>query len=312
MLYSVLSQTQFYAAIMFLVSFLIAYLSIKCFMKVLPKDHGRQFAVNGALSEGKPRGAGIIMSTAFVLSCALFVPFTLETAIYMLLIYVAMLTGFFDDAAKEPWGELKKGLLDLVISVAATITYLAFNGSDIVIFNKSFHIPIVIFALLSIVLVWASINVTNCCDGVDGMCGTLSVCTILLFILHGLPGDMRIMSDIMIMVLLAYLLFNSSPSRLLMGDAGSRSIGVFLAIISLKSGDPFLFILFAIMIILDGGLGLLKLSVRRFLGKKDFMENIRTPLHDHQRKNLGCSDTQVVAKFAIIQLIVGLTALYLV
>lgn len=312
MLYSLLSKTSVYSLLMFGVSFLAAFFSIKYFMKILPKDHGRQFAVNGALSEGKPRGAGIIMMTVFVLCSALFVPFSLETAIYLVLIYAAMLTGFFDDAAENPWGELKKGLLDLVITVGVTVNFMVHNSTDIVIFGTKVHIPAAVFALLCAVLVWASINVTNCCDGVDGMCGSLSAAAILLFILHGLPGDMRILSDIMLTVLLAYLWFNCSPSMILMGDAGSRAIGVFLAVISLKSSDPFLFIFFASMIIVDGGLGLLKLSCRRFLKMKDFMENIRTPIHDHWRKKLGVGDTQVVVRFTIIQLAIGLTALYFI
>ena len=62
----------------------------------------------------------------------------------------------------------------------------------------------------------------------------------------------------------------------------------------------------AIVIILDGGLGLLKLSFRRFLKIKKFMEGIRTPLHDHARKNKGWSDTQVVIRFTILQIIVNL------
>jgi phospho-N-acetylmuramoyl-pentapeptide-transferase len=312
MLYTLLSKTTVYSPLMFGASFLIAFFAIKYFMRILPKDQGRKFAVNGALSEGKPRGAGIIMMTSFILCSALFVPFSLETAIYLVLIYAAMLTGFFDDAAAAPWGELKKGLLDLVITAGITVNFMAHNSSDIVIFGKSLHIPAVIFAVLCLILVWASINVTNCCDGVDGMCGSLSCAAILLFILHGLPGDMRILSDIMIVTILAYLWFNCSPSMILMGDAGSRAIGVFLAVISLKSGNPFLFIFFASVIIVDGGLGLLKLSCRRFLKMTNFMENIRTPIHDHWRKNLGLGDTQTVIRFTIIQLAIGLAALYLI
>ena len=311
MLYSLLSDKAVYSPIMFLASFFAAFLAIKFFMKLLPKDHGREFAVNGALSQGKPRGAGLIMITSFVLCSAIFVPFSAETAINMVLIYAAMLTGFFDDAAKMPWGELKKGLLDLAITIGITVNFLVHNSTDIFIFGSKVHIPVVIYAILCMVLIWTSINVTNCCDGVDGMCAALSVSTILLFVLHGLPSDVRVQADIMIVTLLAYLWFNCSPSMILMGDAGSRAIGVFLAIIALKSKDPFLFIVFASMIIIDGGLGLLKLSFRRFLKMTNFMENIRTPIHDHWRKNLNVGDTQVVIRFAVIQTVIGLAALYL-
>lgn len=75
----------------------------------LPKDAGREFAHNGKLSAGKPRGAGIIFVLAFVAAAILFVPFESEIIIYLILITICMMTGFLDDASKTPWGEYKKG-----------------------------------------------------------------------------------------------------------------------------------------------------------------------------------------------------------
>ena len=40
---------------------------------------------------------------------------------------------------------------------------------------------------------------------------------------------------IMFVTLAAYLWFNCSPSQMLMGDAGSRALGVFLAVMFLNS-----------------------------------------------------------------------------
>lgn len=40
--------------------------------KYLPRDAGRAFAVDGKLSEGKPRGAGFIFILVFMISAALF------------------------------------------------------------------------------------------------------------------------------------------------------------------------------------------------------------------------------------------------
>lgn len=311
MLSNILVKTQFSTAIMLGVTFLMGFLSLKFFMKILPKDHGREFAVNGALSEGKPRGAGIIMITVFVLCCALFVPFSLEMVINMVLIYAAMLTGFFDDAAEVSWGELKKGLLDLVITIGLTVNFMLNNSTEIHIFHRFVTIPVPLYAILCMGLIWMSINVTNCCDGVDGMCGSLSITTLVLFLMTALPNDMQDMTVIMIFVLLSYLWFNCSPSKLLMGDAGSRAIGVFLALVALHSSDPFLFLPFACMIIVDGGIGLVKLSFRRFLKLTNFMDKIRTPLHDHWRKNLGVGDTQVVTRFVIIQFVIGAIFLWI-
>ena len=313
MFYNLLAKTNNTTLVLLvpmLCSFLIAFFSLKFFKRILPKDQGRAFAVNGALSEGKPRGAGIIFVTSFTLCTALFYPLDIENIIYLVLVYAAMLSGYFDDAAETPWGNLKKGLIDLVISLGIAFTYYFYNGSQgkLYITDSTFTIPAPLFIILAGVLVWTAINVTNCTDGVDGLCGSL-VMTVLLplaFMVTKSGAADMLLPMIMFVTLAAYLWFNCSPSQMLMGDAGSRALGVFLAVMFLKTTAPFAFIPMAIVIILDGGLGLLKLSFRRFLKIKNFMEGIRTPLHDHARKNKGWSDTQVVIRFTILQIIVNL------
>lgn len=313
MFYNLLAKTNNTTLVLLvpmLCSFLIAFFSMKFFKRILPKDQGRAFAVNGALSEGKPRGAGIIFVTSFTLCTALFYPLDIENIIYLVLVYAAMLSGYFDDASETPWGNLKKGLIDLVISLGIAFTYYFYNGSQVKLYitDSTFTIPAPLFIILAGVLVWTAINVTNCTDGVDGLCGSL-VMTVLLplaFMVTKSGAADMLLPMIMFVTLAAYLWFNCSPSQMLMGDAGSRALGVFLAVMFLKTAAPFAFIPMAIVIILDGGLGLLKLSFRRFLKIKNFMEGIRTPLHDHVRKNKGWSDTQVVIRFTILQIIVNL------
>lgn len=313
MFYNLLAKTNNTTLVLLvpmLCSFLIAFFSLKFFKRILPKDQGRAFAVNGALSEGKPRGAGIIFVTSFTLCTALFYPLDIENIIYLVLVYAAMLSGYFDDAAETPWGNLKKGLIDLVISLGIAFTYYFYNGSQVKLYitDSTFTIHTPLFIILAGVLVWTAINVTNCTDGVDGLCGSL-VMTVLLplaFMVTKSGAADMLLPMIMFVTLASYLWFNCSPSQMLMGDAGSRALGVFLAVMFLKTAAPFAFIPMAIVIILDGGLGLLKLSFRRFLKIKNFMEGIRTPLHDHARKNKGWSDTQVVIRFTILQIIVNL------
>lgn len=313
MFYNLLAKTNNTTLVLLvpmLCSFLIAFFSLKFFKRILPKDQGRAFAVNGALSEGKPRGAGIIFVTSFTLCTALFYPLDIENIIYLVLVYAAMLSGYFDDAAETPWGNLKKGLIDLVISLGIAFTYYFYNGSQVKLYitDSTFTIPAPLFIILAGVLVWTAINVTNCTDGVDGLCSSLVMTVILplaFMVTKSGAADM-LLPMIMFVTLAAYLWFNCSPSQMLMGDAGSRALGVFLAVMFLKTAAPFAFIPMAIVIILDGGLGLLKLSFRRFLKIKNFMEGIRTPLHDHARKNKGWSDTQVVIRFTILQIIVNL------
>ena len=96
-----------------------------------------------------------------------------------------------------------------------------------------------------------------------------------------------------------------------MGDAGSRSMGIVIAIAAVNSGSPFLYLLLSLVIMLDGGLGLLKVSLIRVF-KIHILKNTRTPLHDHVRKNMGWSNTHCVFRFSIIQIMVSAIALYII
>lgn len=298
-------------------AFIVTCLLLAKFNDKLPKDQGREFAVNGALSAGKPRGAGFIFVLVFIAAVLLFTNFNREILIYMVLLAAAMMTGFLDDCARAPWGEYKKGLLDLIIAVMVAVTFLNFNSNivEFAIFGGSITIPPVIFGILTVVLVWVSINVTNCSDGVDGLSGTLAMTTLMsLYIIDVLRDKDPVFSHtilLFVICILAYLWFNATPSKLMMGDAGSRAMGFFISIAALKTGSPFIYIPVAIVLILDGGLGLIKVALLRFL-KIKILVNTRTPLHDHVRKVMGWSNTQTVFRFVIIQIMVSAAAVYLV
>lgn len=59
----------------------------------------------------------------------------------------------------------------------------------------------------------------------------------------------------------------------------------FLSVLPPKSESPILYIPIAIVLILDGGLGLLKVSLIR-LFHIHILTKVRTPPHDHVRKNM--------------------------
>ena len=56
----------------------------------------------------------------------------------------------------------------------------------------------------------------------------------------------------------------------------------------------------ALVFIVDGSLGILKISFKRFL-HISILKHTLTPLHDHVRKRMGWSDEQVVARWLILQ-----------
>ncbi len=283
----------------------------------LPRDHGRAYAHDGVLSAGKPRGAGFIFILVFVVAALIFGNLERETIIYLILTVAAMMTGFLDDCAKVSWGELRKGLLDLVIAIMTAITVVNFNGSDVYIAltGTVIHMHPAVYGVLAVILVWTSINVTNCADGVDGLSGTLATITLstiyLIMTSWNTASDFAYLILLFIACILGYLWFNATPSCLMMGDAGSRAIGLFIAIAIMKTGSPFLYVLVAFVLMVDGGIGLVKVALLRFL-KIKILTKVRTPLHDHVRKNRKWSNAQTVFKFAIIQIMISAAVVWFI
>lgn len=301
------------AALGFLLAFALTALADSLLRDKLPQDHGRAFAVNGELSKGKARGSGLIFVLCIALVSLAFLPFRVEYVIYTILLIASMLSGYLDDAAETAWNEYKKGIIDFVIAAAAGVTYLNFNGCEVNFLQWRFTLPYAVYLLLIIILIWASINVVNCTDGVDGLSASLAVVTIGTFLL-AYPaelGEYTTAGVVFIGALLAYLWSNAKPSTILMGDAGSRAMGFFIAVLALKSSHPFAFLLAALVFVVDGSLGILKISLKRFLHIW-ILKNTLTPIHDHVRKRKGWSDEQVVMRWLILQCVASAVLLVLV
>lgn len=317
MIFNILNIPDYFILLGVCLAFLATLFFIRKCENVLPRDAGRAFAVEGTLSKGKVRGAGIVFILCFVICDFLFNTFSIERSIYFAIIAACMITGYLDDSASTPWNEYFKGFLDLLLGVATAVTYLFYNGNTFyigILHSKPIVLPYWLFGLLIVVLVWTAINVTNCTDGVDGLSATLTIITLLSFYviitkvsdMWGTPYSIVLF----VAVLVAYLWYNCNPSTVLMGDAGSRAMGMMIAIISLKSGSPLMYIPLSLVMALDGGLGLLKVALIRFL-KIKILVNTKCPLHDHARKTYGWSNTQVVFRFAIIQIAVSLIFVWL-
>ena len=122
------------AAIGALVAFLATFILMKVLADKLPHDQGRAFAVEGALSRGKARGAGIIFVLVFAAVSLLFDYIDNQKVIYLAVIVASMFTGYFDDASEKPWNEYLKGALDFGLAAVVALTYLYYNGNRFAIF----------------------------------------------------------------------------------------------------------------------------------------------------------------------------------
>ena len=317
--------------------------------KRLPHDRGKVLVENGMVSRGKPTGGGLIFTLLLLPVIALLVPFTVWEGGVLLALYVCMLCGFLDDASTVPWGELKKGLWDAVTAFgAAYCLYRAARGADGMVeiwmpfFKGIWKVSAFWYVLCGGVLIWVSTNATNCSDGVDGLAGTLSLgalitLAILLYLVIGYrpvaqyllirhnPDGARwaVFALITAGAIAGYLWYNAEPSKVLMGDAGSRFLGMLIGILVLVSGNPFLIFVAAPVLLVNGGTGLVKLTLLRFFKRLGFdvrpptamgeyadvkqygfikiLHSIRFPLHDHFRKQKKWSNPMVLMRFMLIQ-----------
>lgn len=288
---------------------------------LLPRDRGREYAIDAEKSIGKPVSAGIVFIPIFIILCLLVVPFDWRFVGILACVMIAMIVGYYDDRSASGWSEYRLGAIDLVIALVASMIICQLQPYTI--WLPLFKDPVVISPVLFIagatLLIWVSINATNCTDGVDGLSASLSGMGILFLgtILYGIVGhadiagyllvphyvlgaDWAIMAFVMVGCLAGYLWHNSYPSAVLMGDAGSRPIGLLLGVLVLACGNPFLILVVAFMVLVNGATGMLKVALLRFF-KIGIFHEVRYPLHDHVRHNMGWSNTQVLVRFMLLQ-----------
>lgn len=307
--------------------FFLTYRLLPLFYTLLPRDREREFAVAAKDAKGKPTGSGVVFISIYVILCLLIIPLSRVQLCILLLTYLTMLTGFFDDKSKIPWGEYKKALFDLILSFSASLVlFLFLSKNSLTFWLPLVRSPVIISPFLYIacgtVLIWTSINTTNCSDGVDGLSATLTLFAVFVLgiLFYFVMGHTKVAAYLLVPyiedgekwalmmftlagILAGYLWHNAFPSHVMMGDSGSRALGFMIGVGVLVSKNPLIILATSSIMLFNGGMGLLKVALLRFL-KIRILQNIRFPLHDHMRKNRGWSTTQVLLKFLIMQFLI--------
>lgn len=316
--------------------FFITWVLLPRFYSWLPHDRGREFTLTAEAAKGKPTGSGSVFISLFVLISLLVAPLKGLQVWILVLTWITMVTGFLDDRSATSWGEYLKGALDLTICLIASILLYFFickgtaDGSIYIwipFLSGSVRMAPWLYIAMGTVLLWLSINTTNCTDGVDGLSSTLVLIALITMgcLFYFVLGHKEIASYLLVPhipqgatwavmtfalagVLMGYLWHNAFPSKVLMGDAGSRALGFYIGVCVLVSGNPFLILATSSIIFVNGGMGLLKIILLRFFKIRVFTK-IRFPLHDHMRHNHGWSPTQVLIKFMIMQVLITMALL---
>ena len=298
---------------------------------ILGHDRGRKYAQGSEVNIGKPTGVGFYFILVFLLVssifCFLISPVTSDKGFFesgnvvtglgfgLLAVLAEMVTGWLDDRSKNAWNEYIKGALDFVVSLIAGFIVVHFFGTRVylAITGTYFDIHPVLFYCLAVLLFVVSINATNATDGIDGLSGSLSVIAVITTFIMGFLAKSLFDDNALLLVvffvpaLIAYLIFNFNPSKMLMGDAGSRSLGFFIAFFLIYCRIPLLYFIVGLPFLCDGGISIVKITVGRLTKKKIILfKNITTPLHDELRKNRKFSVKKVWFTLVIAATVINL------
>ena len=283
--------------------------------------------------DGTPTMGGIIFIVAIVLISCLFFSKDNKLAVVTLAVMCSFgLLGFLDDYIKIKHHQnlglrpYQKALGQLGISIIITI--FAYNsnliGSQLIIpffdmeLNFSiWYMPFTIFVLLAIT------NSVNLTDGLDGLAGWtsfiyLAIFSILLLSIYNQSMEIgesaKLINEqrnLLVVVfaslgaILGFLVFNSNPAKIFMGDVGSLSLGGLLASISIFSRFVLLMPLIGIVFVISVVSVILQVLHYKRTKKRIFL---MAPYHHHLEKK-GIKEQKIVAYYSILTLVLVSTRL---
>lgn len=230
----------------------------------------------------------------------------------VLIVFLAYgLLGFLDDFLKikehnnKGLPTLVKLAFQVVLASVFTFIYIKNGGTT--------HLEISLlgidwdlgwfYAVFVLFLLVATTNAVNITDGLDGLCGGLSV---MAFLAYGVIAfgsnwivgyeSMAIFAFALVGSILAFLLFNSHPAKVFMGDTGSLALGGALASIAILTHHEISLALIGGVYVVETLSSLIQIIAIRKFNKKVFL---KAPLH-HHFEELGWEETDIVKVFWVV------------
>ena len=227
----------------------------------------------------------------------------------VLIVFVAYgLLGFADDYLKIREHDNKglprsiKLISQILIAVAFTFIYIKNGGTthlEVSLFGIDWDLGwgYVLFVLFLLV---ATTNAVNITDGLDGLCGGLSA---MAFLAYGVISfgstwilgyeSLAIFSFALVGSIIGFLLFNSHPAKVFMGDTGSLALGGALASIAILTHHEISLALIGGVFVLETLSSLIQIIAIRKFNTRVFL---KAPLH-HHFEELGWEETDIVKVF---------------
>jgi phospho-N-acetylmuramoyl-pentapeptide-transferase len=173
-----------------------------------------------------------------------------------------------------------------------------------------FYIPIAMFIIIG------SANAANLTDGLDGLAGIILASAFIAYgIIADLQGQIYLERFCFTVVgaVFAFLWFNAHPAELFMGDTGSLALGATLGVVALMTGQWLILPIVMLVPVAETFSVIVQVSYFKYT-KRRFGEGRRifkmTPLH-HHFELLGWSETQVVQRLWLVQLLAAMAGVAL-
>ena len=229
------------------------------------------------------------------------------------------LLGFIDDVMKlrrkqnEGLTEIQKLFGQVIIAVVFFYIYMK-SGSEPLLWIHAFDLKVDLgwlYGFFILFMLVASSNAVNITDGLDGLAGGLSfIVTLVLGIItwttDWLAGyqDIAIFCFILAGAILGFLVYNTYPAKVFMGDTGSLALGGVLAAIAILTRREITFVVAMGVFIIETLSVIIQVFSIFVFKKKVFL---MTPLH-HNFEKLGWKEQDIVKLFWICGLILGTAA----
>lgn len=263
--------------------------------------------------EGTPTIGGLIFIIPPIIAIALLaMRGSIEISSNLIIILFVFLSyallGFIDDFLKIRYHN-NKGLSTITKFVAqlfiAVVFYTIYkhNGGttnlEITLFGIKWHLGW-LYGLFILFLLVGTTNAVNITDGLDGLCGGLSVMAFLSYGVISWGSDwiggyesIAIFCFILVGSILGFLLFNSHPAKVFMGDTGSLALGGALATIAILTHHELSLALIGGVFVIETLSSLIQIIAIRKFNTKVFL---KAPIH-HHFEELGWSETDIVKVF---------------
>lgn len=277
---------------------------------------------NHKKKEGTPTMGGLIFVIPTVLTTlALVLTGKLDMTpnlIIILFVFVSYaFIGFLDDflSIKKKNNEglttYQKLFLQLLVALGFFYLYMQKGGqTSLVVSTLGINIEMGWFygVFLLFILIGAS-NAVNLTDGLDGLAGGLSAIAFIAFSLISLAvgfEEIGIFSFVLTGSLLGFLIFNTHPAKIFMGDTGSLSLGAVMAAVAILTHREVTLLVVASVFVIETLSVILQVAWMYLFKRKLFL---MTPLHHHFEK-LGWVETDIVKLFWVIGLILTMAGVF--